>query len=287
MRIIQLISIYLIFLTSCNGGGDKDTLIIIKTSFGEMKAVLHDQTPKHKENFIKLVKSGFYDSLIFHRVIEGFMIQGGDPDSRNAKPGQPLGSGGPGYTIPAEFNRSLIHKKGALSAARMGDNQNPQKESSGSQFYIVQGKKYTNAELTTDLNKLASSIGNYLESTGDTILRNELINLYQTNQDAYLEKLMSLKPTMETALGTTFSRDFSADRVEVYTTTGGVPHLDDGYTVFGKVVEGLEIIDKIASQSTDSRDRPLQDIIMEINLEEVPKKEITEKYGYQYALESN
>jgi len=284
MRIIQLISICLLLITACK---DKDSLITIKTSFGEMKAVLHDQTPKHKENFIKLVKSGFYDSLVFHRIIEGFMIQGGDPDSKNAQPGKPLGSGGPGYTIPAEFNSSLIHKKGALSAARMGDEQNPQKESSGSQFYIVQGRKYTSIELTTVLNKLASSIGNYLESTGYTVLRNELINLYQTNQDAYLEKLTSLKPNMEKALGTAFSGDFSVGRIEAYTTTGGAPHLDDDYTVFGQVVDGLDVIDKIASQSTDSRNRPLQDILMEIDLEDVPKKEITEKYGYQYVIDSN
>ena len=215
------------------------------------------------------------------------MIQGGDPDSKNAQPGKPLGSGGPGYTIPAEFNSSLIHKKGALSAARMGDEQNPQKESSGSQFYIVQGRKYTSIELTTVLNKLASSIGNYLESTGYTVLRNELINLYQTNQDAYLEKLTSLKPNMEKALGTAFSGDFSVGRIEAYTTTGGAPHLDDDYTVFGQVVDGLDVIDKIASQSTDSRNRPLQDILMEIDLEDVPKKEITEKYGYQYVIDSN
>ncbi len=125
----------------------KPVKFVIHTDFGDMKGILYDQTPKHRDNFVKLVKSGFYDGLLFHRVISGFMIQGGDPASKNAKPGQHLGSGGPGYTVPAEFNSQLIHKKGALSAARLGDEANPQKASSGSQFYIVQGKIQNSAQL--------------------------------------------------------------------------------------------------------------------------------------------
>jgi len=125
----------------------KPVKFVIHTDFGDMKGILYDQTPKHRDNFVKLVKSGFYDGLLFHRVISGFMIQGGDPDSKNAKPGQRLGSGGPGYTVPAEFNPQFIHKKGALSAARLGDEGNPQKASSGSQFYIVQGKIQNSAQL--------------------------------------------------------------------------------------------------------------------------------------------
>ncbi|HET7179581.1 MAG TPA: peptidylprolyl isomerase, partial [Chryseosolibacter sp.] len=126
----------------------KDQLVTIKTRFGDMVAILYDATPKHKANFLKLVKEHYYDSLLFHRVMEGFMIQGGDPDSRHAAKGQRLGNGGPGYTIDAEFNPRLFHEKGALSAARLSDQMNPQKASSGSQFYIVQGTKHTQEEIT-------------------------------------------------------------------------------------------------------------------------------------------
>jgi len=126
----------------------KTVKFVIHTEMGDMKGILYDQTPKHRDNFVKLVKSGFYDGLLFHRVISGFMIQGGDPVSKNAKPGQQLGSGGPGYTIPAEINPQYIHKKGALSAARLGDAQNPQKASSGSQFYIVQGQIQNGSQLS-------------------------------------------------------------------------------------------------------------------------------------------
>lgn len=267
--------------------GDKDFLITIKTSQGEMKAILYNETPQHKANFIKLINNGFYDSLIFHRVIQNFMVQGGDPESKNAQPGKQLGSGGPGYTIPAEFNPKLFHKKGALSAARLGDNRNPEKESSGSQFYLVQGVVSTKEQLTTDMNRLASSIGQYFELTGDTILRNELIGMYQNDPQSYMAKLVEIGPTIEQELNTSFSIDFPSDRVEAYTTIGGAQHLDDQYTVFGEVVKGLDVIDKIAAQQTDQRDRPFQDIHMVFTLEEVSQSEITSKFGYQYPAEVN
>ncbi|MBI2968396.1 MAG: peptidylprolyl isomerase [Bacteroidetes bacterium] len=129
----------------------KETVVVISTKFGDIKIKLYNETPKHRDNFIKLVKEGFYNTTLFHRVINGFMIQGGDPDSKGADPGEVLGNGGPGYTIPAEFNPKLFHKRGALAAARMGDEVNPKKESSGSQFYIVQGRKYT----AVDINAIA------------------------------------------------------------------------------------------------------------------------------------
>ena len=197
---------------------EKTTMVIISTDLGEMKAVLYDETPLHKENFIKLAKEGYFDGCLFHRVIDGFMIQGGDPDSKTAKPGQMLGQGGPGYTIPAEFKQELIHKKGALAAARMADQVNPQKASSGSQFYIAQGKSYTENEL----NMLSSRMG----------------------------------------------KAFNKQQMEAYTTVGGVPFLDYEYTVFGEVVEGLEVIDKIAAVEKDRRDRPVQDIKMTIKVVE-------------------
>ncbi|MEE0910162.1 MAG: peptidylprolyl isomerase [Bacteroidales bacterium] len=197
---------------------EKTTMVIISTDLGEMKAVLYNETPLHKENFIKLAKEGYFDGCLFHRVIDGFMIQGGDPDSKTAKPGQMLGQGGPGYTIPAEFKQELIHKKGALAAARMADQVNPQKASSGSQFYIAQGKSYTENEL----NMLSSRMG----------------------------------------------KAFNKKQMEAYTTVGGVPFLDYEYTVFGEVVEGLEVIDKIAAVEKDRRDRPVQDIKMTIKVVE-------------------
>ena len=197
---------------------EKTTMVIISTDLGEMKAVLYNETPLHKENFIKLAKEGYFDGCLFHRVIDGFMIQGGDPDSKTAKPGQMLGQGGPGYTIPAEFKQELIHKKGALAAARMADQVNPQKASSGSQFYIAQGKSYTENEL----NMLSSRMG----------------------------------------------KAFNKQQMEAYTTVGGVPFLDYEYTVFGEVVEGLEVIDKIAAVEKDRRDRPVQDIKMTIKVVE-------------------
>lgn len=197
---------------------EKTTMVIISTDLGEMKAVLYNETPLHKENFIKLAKEGYFDGCLFHRVIDGFMIQGGDPDSKTAKHGQMLGQGGPGYTIPAEFKQELIHKKGALAAARMADQVNPQKASSGSQFYIAQGKSYTENEL----NMLSSRMG----------------------------------------------KAFNKQQIEAYTTVGGVPFLDYEYTVFGEVVEGLEVIDKIAAVEKDRRDRPVQDIKMTIKVVE-------------------
>jgi len=193
-----------------------EQLVKISTEYGDMVVKLYNGTPLHRDNFIKLVKGHYYDSLLFHRVIKDFMIQGGDPDSRNAAPGQMLGNGGPGYTIPAEFRKEYFHKKGVIAAAREGDNVNPEKASSGSQFYIVQGRKWTNMELNT----------------------------------------------MEQRMG----RRIPWEQKEVYMSIGGTPHLDGGYTVFGEVISGLEVIDKIAAVKTDQMDRPIKDVKMAITL---------------------
>lgn len=186
------------------------TKVLLKTSLGDITIALYDETPLHKENFIKLVNDKFYDGVLFHRIIQNFMIQTGDPDSKNAKPGQMLGNGGPGYTIPAEFVSGLYHKRGAVAAARMGDNVNPKKESSGSQFYIVDGQVFS----TEMLNRV-------LQATGKT---------------------------------------FSQEQINDYTKIGGAPHLDGDYTVFGEVISGMDVVDKIAAQEKDRRDRPVQDI---------------------------
>lgn len=189
---------------------DDLTKVIFKTSMGDITIALYDNTPLHKENFLKLVKSDYYNDILFHRIIQGFMIQTGDPDSKGAPAGKMLGSGGPDYTIPAEFRKENYHKRGAVAAARQGDQVNPTKASSGSQFYIVDGKKFTQAELS--------------------------------------------QITM--SYGTTFTKE----QIEVYTTIGGAPFLDMQYTVFGEVVEGMDVVDKIAAQKKDRFDRPFNDI---------------------------
>jgi cyclophilin family peptidyl-prolyl cis-trans isomerase len=185
------------------------------TSMGSIVVRLSDSTPLHRDNFLKLVKQGYYDSVLFHRVINQFMIQAGDPDSKHAAAGVPLGEGGPPYTVPAEIRTSLFHKKGALAAARQSDDVNPQKASSGSQFYIVQGRTFSDGRMDT------------LETT-------------RLN-----------------------GRKIPAEWRQVYKTVGGTPHLDQTYTVFGEVVIGLDVVDKIAVVTTskgDDRDRPLQDV---------------------------
>jgi cyclophilin family peptidyl-prolyl cis-trans isomerase len=210
----------------------KNQYVRIKTEYGECIIKLYNETPLHRDNFLKLAKKGYYNGTLFHRVIKFFMIQGGDPDSRNAKPDSLLGEGGPKYTVPAEFRDSLFHKKGVLAAAREGDIVNPEKASSGSQFYLVQGKVFTDEQL------------NSLE-----------------------EKRLKFKIPEWQRL--------------VYTTIGGVPHLDRNYTVYGEIVMGLELVDKIAAMETDKNDRPKQDIKMEIT---VLKKREAKKLEKQLAL---
>lgn len=261
----------------------KDYVVTFKTKYGDMVAILYDETPKHKENFIKLAKEQYYDSLLFHRVMKEFMIQAGDPNSKNAKPGEPLGMGGPGYTVPSEFNNSFFHEKGALSAARLPDNQNPNKESSGSQFYIVQGQVWPKAELEIDQNKLNSALRQLMQNPNYTYLQDTLTRLYYAgNIEAYKNKMVELVPVCEKELGISVRKEIDPEKLQVYTTVGGSPHLDGEYTVFGKVISGLDVIDKIAAVQVDPRDRPIEDVPLIVTVEEVSRKKITKKYRYQY-----
>lgn len=267
--------------------GEKDYLVVIHTEYGDMKAILYEETPQHKENFVKLVKEGFYDSLIFHRVIQGFMIQGGDPDSKNAGRGQRLGSGGPGYTIPAEIRTGFFHEKGALSAARLSDQINPGKESSGSQFYIVQGQTYAPDQLNADNVKYGKMVGllnrMFYEGKNPELLQ-EFIALQQAgDMEALKRKTFESLSIIEQEYGKQTFPEISSRQIEAYTKNGGALHLDGEYSVFGKVVEGLDVIDKIAAVPTDQSERPTTDIIMIITLEEITKKEIARKYGYSYS----
>ncbi|MBP7274536.1 MAG: peptidylprolyl isomerase [Saprospiraceae bacterium] len=191
-------------------------LILIETDLGNMTVQLYDATPQHRDNFIKLAEQGYFDSLMFHRVINGFMIQGGDPNSKNAQPGEMLGMGGPNYTIPAEFVDTLVHLKGALAAARTGDSANPQKRSSGSQFYIAQGRPLTDDNLDQVEAQKGFRYPKYLR--------------------------------------------------EQYKKVGGIPFLDRDYTVFGRVIDGIDVIDKIAEVETAPGDRPRKDVRMKVRV---------------------
>jgi peptidyl-prolyl cis-trans isomerase B (cyclophilin B) len=264
----------------------KDVVVTIKTGYGDMVAILYDETPKHKANFIKLAKAHYSDSLMFHRVIGGFMIQGGDPNSKKAKPGESLGMGGPAYTVDAEFNPKLFHKKGALAAARTGGPSNPTKASSGSQFYIVQGTVLTSSaadELRIDQSKLNQGLQQFVSKVENQSLRDSLGKLYSSgDMEAFKKKVLSLAPEIEKATGLKITKDVSPDAVKAYTSIGGTPFLDSEYTVFGEVIKGLDVIDKIAMVKKDGSDRPLKDVRMIVSVEELSKKKITKLYGYHY-----
>ncbi len=247
--------------TACNAPKD-GVMLLMETSKGDMKIKLYDETPQHRDNFVKLAEEGFYDGLLFHRVINEFMIQGGDPESKDAAPDAMLGNGGPGYQVPAEIDYpTLFHKKGALAAARMGDNVNPEKKSSGSQFYIVQGKTY-NDEGFIEIEKRYENMKRQqlfyetLESYKDT-----LQSIQESgNQEAFMAMRVKIEEKVDKKLADQPKLSIPDEVKEVYRTVGGVPHLDDSYTVFGEVVEGLEIIDAIAVVNTNQQDRPLEDV---------------------------
>ena len=256
-----------------------DFLITITTDYGVMKAVLHDLTPGHKKNFIKLAKQGFYDSLMFHRVMQGFMIQGGDPLSKFATPEtQSLGTGGPGYEIPAEIRPELYHKKGAIAAARTP---NREKRSSGSQFYIIEGFKLNEAQVQFNEVSLSKAIGTLMRQFPNDTLSNALRDAFNNGgQQAYLDKCLELSDEITEKTSIRFT--FTEEQKEDYITLGGRPDLDNDYTVFGQVIEGLDVIDKITAVETNQADRPLKDVRMFITVEELPKTEIAKTYDYTY-----
>ena len=239
----------------------------ISTSFGDIVVRLYDETPAHRDNFLKLAREGFYDGTLFHRVIKDFMIQGGDPESKGAPKGKQLGSGDAGYTLPAEFNPALFHKRGALSAARLGDNVNPERRSSGCQFYIVWGRKYSMGQIG-QLEK--QSFMQAQQSVFDSLVRKNREKVMQLRRNRDQAGLMELQNELiaeteaivkEQGLG-----KLSDAQKEAYTTVGGTPFLDGQYTVFGEVESGLEIVGKIQEVSTDGNDRPQKDIEMKVTV---------------------
>ena len=268
---ILLICLAFIALTACSAGSkkqtnhhmenEKRTLVKLETTMGNITVALYNETPKHRDNFIKLVKEGVYDSTLFHRVIKQFMIQAGDPDSKNASDTAMLGSGDVGYTIPAEFNPKFFHKKGVLAAARQGDDVNPEKASSGCQFYIVTGRKFTEPQLLGMENKINEQRE---EALFDSLARQHMKEIYKMRKAGDNAGLLELQDTLEAQARELADKEekfrFTPEQIKAYSTIGGAFYLDGSYTVFGEVTEGMEVVDNIEIAKTNRADRPIENI---------------------------
>jgi cyclophilin family peptidyl-prolyl cis-trans isomerase len=246
--------------------------IRLQTAYGEITIKLFEETPLHKANFLKLARGGFFDSLLFHRVINYFMIQGGDPLSKHARSGDSLGHGDLGYTVPAEINPGLIHQKGRLCAARESDDINPQFASSASQFYLVVGKPRTMDDLKKyedriNKNRYQACARAFVSSGQGRDLQNRMETLKKAGKaDSAAILTMTMEAAVKKSYDATPPYRFNQHQVSVYTTVGGTPHLDGTYTVFGEVIQGLDVIDKIAALKTDQRDRPVVDVRMKVSV---------------------
>jgi len=265
------IAILAFILFACSSK-PKETLVSITTPYGEIIVKLYDSTIKHKDNFIKLADKGFFNGLLFHRVIHKFMIQGGDPTSRNAKPGAVLGDGDTNYTIPFEYVPSYLHKRGAFAAARESDDVNPLKASSASQFYIVQGKLFTNNELDAVEMKVERRTKQYimmdmLKKAGKEDELKDFKEMTEKRDTANMRKVIEkYHDAVEAQYLRTKPFKLTDEQRRVYTTIGGTPHLDGAYTVFGEVISGMDVVDKIAGVKTDTNDRPVKDVPMTIKV---------------------
>lgn len=266
-RYLLIILILSFFCMSCESKKtateqNKQVCVKMETTMGNIVVKLYNETPAHRDNFVKLVKEGYYDGTLFHRVINQFMIQGGDGDSRNAKPGQQLGMGDPGYTIPAEFvYPKYFHKKGALAAARQGDQVNPEKASSGSQFYIVTGNVIPEGQIGQFERQLQMQQEQNVFNTLVAAHREEIMNMRRNRDQAGLQALQEQlinETRQQVAREGAFT--LTPEQKAAYTTVGGAPHLDGAYTVFGEVVEGMDVVEKIEKVETDRADRPVADV---------------------------
>ena len=246
-----------------------EEVAVISTKYGEMIVRLYDATPEHKANFLKLAKEGFYDSTTFHRIIEGFMVQGGDPNSKDDNLRND-GQGGPGYTLPAEIVRGYIHKKGALAAARMGNDTNPDMRSSGSQFYIVHGRQRTERDVDQLLAQANNNIeqgliSTYVGSPENTEVKQRIDQAIMNGNTGIVSEIITeIKPLA--------TKDFeplvyTPQQREVYMTQGGVPYLDGSYTIFGEVIQGLAVVDSIVQAKKNYADRPVEDIPMIVRVQ--------------------
>ena len=241
------------------------TRLKIKTTEGNIVIRLYDETPRHRDNFLKLAKNGYFNGTLFQRVIKDFMIQGGDPDSKNAPKGKILGTGGPDYTIPAEFvYPRYFHKRGALSAARTGDEVNPDRESSGSQSYIVWGKIYKPAELKQMERQMAMQQEQEVFNLLAKEHREEIMEFRRNREQAGLQTLQEqLIEETKKICRQKGKPTFTTEQTEAYTTVGGTPFLDNQYTVFGEVEEGINVVERIQNRKTDRNDRPTEDVKVE------------------------
>ena len=240
------------------------TRVKIETNKGDIIVKLYNDTPKHKANFLKLVKDGTYEGTLFHRVINNFMIQAGDPNSKTAEKDQQLGDGDVGYTIPAEFAYpERFHKRGALAAARQGDQVNPKKESSGCQFYIVTGQVYNDSTLVNMEKRKNYNVLNAAFTQLVMKNRDEILNLQKKGDE---KALMAMQDKLLAQAREQIKDEpefkFTPEQAEAYTTIGGTPHLDGDYTVFGEVVDGMDVVDEIQQVATNSNDRPVDDVVI-------------------------
>ena len=236
----------------------------IQTTLGDIVVRLYDETPIHRDNFVKLAKEGYYDGTLFHRVIKDFMIQGGDPDSKGAPAGKMLGMGDPGYTLEAEINDNLLHKRGALAAARQGDEVNPERRSSGSQFYIVWGQVYNEGQLRQFSKQLKMQKVQAAFNELAAAHREEIMQMRRDRNRAALQELQDrLVAEAESTVGKSGLTD---EQLKVYSTIGGTPHLDGQYTVFGEVEQGLDVVEMIQNTATGRADRPVDDIEMRMEI---------------------
>jgi cyclophilin family peptidyl-prolyl cis-trans isomerase len=257
-------------------GQKKDYLVTITTRHGEIKAVLFDDTPEHKNNFIALVEAGRFDSTQFHRVVENFMIQGGDVFGKEGLPPNEW------PTLPAEIRPKYVHRKGMISAARQGDNVNPRKRSNGSQFFIVEGQTYQEQELVTDFPALQKAVFQFLKYGDQQEFKQEYTRLYQEEKYDSLTKLViSKRDEIAQRLNVKLIKDYTPEQIKMYAEVGGTPHLDFEYTVFGEVLSGLDVVDKIAAEPTKG-EIPNEPVYMTVTVERVSKKKIAEEYGYVY-----
>ena len=264
---ILIIAVLAMVLAACGAGSkkstdmEKRTQVKIETTMGNIVVELYNETPKHRDNFIKLAKEGMYDSTLFHRVIKAFMIQAGDPDSKNANDTAQLGGGDVGYTVPAEFVPKFFHKKGALAAARMGDDVNPERASSGCQFYIVTGRKFREAQL---LDMAGQKNNNRIDEIFNELARKHMKEIYKMRKANDEAGLMALQDSLEAEATAQYKNEepfmFTPEQIAAYTTIGGAPHLDGAYTVFGQVLEGMETVEKIEVTKTGRADRPVENV---------------------------
>lgn len=263
MRKYFIVASALLLIISCKQYKQDSQYIKILTDKGDIVIRLYNETPKHRDNIIKLANEKYYDGQIFHRIINNFVVQGGDPTTKNAKPDSLYGNGGPDYLIDFEYVDSLIHKRGAVGMAREGDDINPEKKSSGSQFYIVKGKVYTNQQL--------DELEKKIESKKKASLYKRIFNdkLAKQKDNSKIDTV-SLSLDVSMAFDSIWEQQpkfkFSEKQRKVYTTIGGIPHLDGNYTVFGEVIQGMDIVDEFSTVNTDKNDRPLKDIKFSISV---------------------